>query len=57
MMSRVNLDEGACRVLLTGLESPTEEGKEAFCRAMSDKYGIDGALLRKMVEACPVVLR
>ena len=33
MMNRANQEEGGCRVLLSGLDSPTEEGKEAFSRA------------------------
>lgn len=57
MMQGLSQEEERFRVLLLGIEEDTEEKREAFCKNISKKYNLSFALLRGVVDRCPIVLR
>jgi hypothetical protein len=56
-MHRKNQEEGRYRVLLISIGDNTEEKKEFFCKNISENFGIELSLLRKIVDRCPIILK
>jgi len=56
-MQGLTQEEERFRVLLMGMEEDTVEHREIFCRDFSKKYNLSFALLRNVIDRCPVVLR
>ena len=45
------------RVFLLGVGKNTEEEKNTFCNQLSEKLGIPHALLKRIVDHCPIILK
>jgi hypothetical protein len=45
------------RVFLLGVGRDSDEEKEFFCCRLSEKFNISQALLRKIVDHCPMILK
>ena len=56
-MATMSKDEGRYRVLLLGVGNNTDEGKEIFCKRVSESFGITGSRMRTIVDRCPLVLK
>lgn len=56
-MVELDHEEGRYRVLLIGIGNNTEEEKSSFCLNVSKHYSISSALLEKIVDRCPVILK
>lgn len=56
-MNSTNRQERNYRVLLMSIGDHTEDKRDAFCRAISDKYSISFDLLRQIVDRSPVILK
>jgi hypothetical protein len=56
-MDRLNHEGWAYRVLLTGIADDSEEGRDSFCKDVSEKYGISFSLLRTIITRCPIILK
>ena len=56
-MQGLTQEEERFRVLLKGIDEDTMEHREIFCRDFSKKYNLSFALLRNVIDRCPVVLR
>ena len=53
----MNQDKGRYRVVLIGIGDNTEERKEAFCKKISERYGISYNHLNKIIDQAPIILR
>lgn len=53
----MNREEGRYRVLLISIRDDTEAGRQSFCSAVSENYGISFPLLMKIVDRCPIILK
>jgi hypothetical protein len=57
MISKMNQKSGVFRVLLIGIGDNSEENRDLFCKNLSENYGISCALLKKIVDRCPIILK
>jgi len=56
-MLRLDSEEGRYRVLLIGIGANTEEDKGSFCRNLSKHYNIPLALIKKIVDSSPIIVK
>ena len=53
----MNQEVGRYRVVLLRTKDDTEAGREIFCVAVSENYGVSYPLMMKIVDRCPIVLK
>ena len=54
-MDTKNREEGTYRVIFIGMKEG--QNKESFCKGLSESYGIENSLLKRIVDRSPIVLK